>query len=413
MMLHDMKEKLDPSQFGNQKGLGIQHYLIKIIHKILSTLDKNSKGQIFAVIASFIDWKQAFNRQDSTLGIKSCIKNGVRPALIPMLSNYFQGRKGFVKWKNVNSETKDIYGGGPQGGFIGLLEYLSQSNNNAEMIDKEEKFKFVDDLTALELVNLISIGMSNFNVKHSVPSDIPIHNGYIAPENLRTQEYLDAILDWTTKNKMKINTDKTKLMIFNYTQNHQFTTRVSMDNVIIEVVDQTKILGTHITNDLKWDINTQNIVRKSNARMQLLRKVASFGATLEDMKHIYKLFVRSSLEHSSSVWHTSLSKENKTDLERIQKSAFRLMLGNKYISYKNAQNVLQLETLKDRREVLFRRFAMNSLKVSQMSTIIKEKIQTHIMETRNKENYEIENANTDRLKNSAGVQIQYFLNRPS
>ena len=63
------------------------------------------------------------------------------------------------------------------------------------MIDKEEKFKFADDLTALELVNLISIGMSNFNVKHSVPSDIPIHNGYIAPENLRTQEYLDAILD--------------------------------------------------------------------------------------------------------------------------------------------------------------------------------------------------------------------------
>ena len=135
---------------------------------------------------------------------------------------------------------------------------------------------------------------------------------------------------------------------------------------------------------------------------------ATFGATLEDMKHIYKLFVRSSLEHSSSVWHTSLSKENETDLERIQKSAFRLMLGNKYISYKNAQNVLQLETLKDRREVLFRRFAMNSLKVSQMSTIIKEKIQTHIMETRNKENYEIENANTDRLKNSAGVQIQYL-----
>ena len=68
-----------------------------MIHKIVSSLDNNSKGDIFAVIASFVDWKQAFNRQDPTLGINSFIENGVRPALIPMLISYFEGRKGFVK----------------------------------------------------------------------------------------------------------------------------------------------------------------------------------------------------------------------------------------------------------------------------------------------------------------------------
>ena len=69
IMIKDMKDKIDPSQFGNQKGLSTQHYLVKMIHKILSSLDNNSKGDIFAVIASFVDWKQAFNRQDPTLGI--------------------------------------------------------------------------------------------------------------------------------------------------------------------------------------------------------------------------------------------------------------------------------------------------------------------------------------------------------
>ena len=64
-----MKDKLDPSQFGNQKGLSAQHYLVEMIPKILSSLDNNSKRDIFAVIASFVDWKQAFNRQDPTLGI--------------------------------------------------------------------------------------------------------------------------------------------------------------------------------------------------------------------------------------------------------------------------------------------------------------------------------------------------------
>ena len=61
-------------------------------------LDNNSKGDIFAAIAAFIDWKQAFNRQDPRLGIESFIENGVRPSLIPALINYFQGRSLFVKW---------------------------------------------------------------------------------------------------------------------------------------------------------------------------------------------------------------------------------------------------------------------------------------------------------------------------
>ena len=50
--------------------------------------------------------------------------------------------------------------------------------------------------------------------------------------------------------------------------------------------------------------------------MQLLRKIASFGASQEDMTHTYTLFVRSSLEFSSYVWHRSLTTENETDLER-------------------------------------------------------------------------------------------------
>ena len=109
---------------------------------------------------------------------------------------------------------------------------------------------------------------------------------------------------------MKLNTAKSKVMIFNYTNNHQFTTRVKMDNVSLDVVEETNLLGTYITNNLKWDLNTKHIVRKSNARMQLLRKVASFGASREDMVHIYTLFVRIALDHSSSVWHRTLTIEN-------------------------------------------------------------------------------------------------------
>ena len=60
-------------------------------------------------------------------------------------------------------------------------------------------------------------------------------------------------------------------MIFNFTDNYQFTTRMSLNHENIEVQKSTKLLGTIISDDLKWNLNTKNIVKKANARMQLLR----------------------------------------------------------------------------------------------------------------------------------------------
>ena len=85
-----MKSKFDRSQFGNQKKTGVQHYLLKLIHKILYTLDRNSKGEVLAVIANLYDWRQAFDLQCPKLGLESFKKNGVRPSLLPILKSYFQ-----------------------------------------------------------------------------------------------------------------------------------------------------------------------------------------------------------------------------------------------------------------------------------------------------------------------------------
>ena len=38
-----MELNKDESQYGNQKGISINHYLIKMVHTILTKLDKNSK----------------------------------------------------------------------------------------------------------------------------------------------------------------------------------------------------------------------------------------------------------------------------------------------------------------------------------------------------------------------------------
>ena len=79
---------------------------------------------------SMVDWAQAFDRQSHKLGVESFIENGVRPALIPVLISFFENRKMKVKWKGFTSSSRNLNGGGPQGGTLGIEEYLSQSNEN-------------------------------------------------------------------------------------------------------------------------------------------------------------------------------------------------------------------------------------------------------------------------------------------
>ena len=174
---------MDPAQYGNRKGKSINHYLIKMIHRILSALDNNSRRETFAVVANLIDWSKAFPRQCPKLGVESFIKNGVRPSLIPVITSFFMNRKLTVKWHGCKSTKRDINGGGPAGSTLGLLEYLSQSNDSADCIDKKYRFKFVDDLSILEIVNLLTVVITSFNLKAQVSNDIATHDQYIPPEN--------------------------------------------------------------------------------------------------------------------------------------------------------------------------------------------------------------------------------------
>ena len=118
LLADDMSKKRDKSQYGNQKNLSTQHYLVKMLNKILNCVDKNSKREAVCVILHMVDWSQAFDRQSHKLGVKSFIQNGARPALIPILVNFFQGRQMRVKWKGYFSSFKNLNGGGPQGGTI-------------------------------------------------------------------------------------------------------------------------------------------------------------------------------------------------------------------------------------------------------------------------------------------------------
>ena len=144
--------------------------------------------------------------------------------------------------------------------------------------------------------------------------------------------------------------------------------------------------------------------------MELLRKVAAFTRSVEEKKNIYVLYVRSILEQSSVVWHNSLTTENSDDLERVQKCAVRIILGENFTNYDEALIHADLESLKERREILSKTFAQKCLKNNKTKTMFPVRDKDHSMNLRNQEHFEVKFANTERLKNSAIPSMQRILN---
>ena len=82
-------------------------------------------------------------------------------------------------------------GSGAMGSNIGNLEFDSQTNNNSDCVPEADRFKFVDDLSILEVINLINIGTSSFNVRQQVPNDLPEHCQFVDNLELKSQAYLN------------------------------------------------------------------------------------------------------------------------------------------------------------------------------------------------------------------------------
>ena len=404
-----MTPSSDPSQYGNEKGIGTQHYLIKMINRILTCLDTNNSKEAYAVISQLIDWRQAFDRQCPKLGIQSFIANGVRKSILPVLINYFQDRKMQVKWHGIISTLRDMAGGGPQGCHLGQLEYSSQSNDSGACVASEDRFKFVDDMSLLEVINLITIGITSYNFRNHVASDISTDQKFLPPQNCSSQSYLDSVQQWTDSKLMELNQKKTKAIIFNFTYNYQFSTRLYIQETLLEIVNQTKLLGTIITSDLTWWENTNYITRKAYSRLEILRRLCPFSISTNDLVLIYTLYVRSMLEFNCCVWTFNITKAEVNEIERVQKVACRIILQDDYSSYENALETLNLDNLKDRRKKLSINFAKKSLKNQKTKYMfpLNAPDSHHI---RGHDKYKVNHANTGRLLNSAIPQMQRLLN---
>ena len=159
---------------------------------------------------------------------------------------------------------------------------------------------------------------------------------------------------------------------------------------------------------MAWKSNTSFIVKKAYKRMTLLQKLYEFHVPLEELLEIYILYIRSVLESSAVVWHSSLTQGQEMELERVQKVALRLILKEDYSGYSNSLAECSLESLNDRRNQLCLSFAKSCLKNPKTCDMFPVNNQQII--TRVTEKYHMTPAKTNRLANSAIPFMQRLLN---
>ena len=168
-------------------------------------------------------------------------------------------------------------------------------------------------------------------------------------------------------NKMRINYKKTKLMVFNPSKLKDFQPKFELSNNPVEVVEESRLLGVVVSSALSWSANTSFMISRANKKLWFLRRLKALGADDEDLKDVFVKQIRSILEYAVPVWHSSLTMGDSIAIERIQKSALRIILSHRYESYTTALSYMELEPLHLRRNTLCMKFARKCLSNTKFS----------------------------------------------
>ena len=141
--------------------------------------------------------------------------------------------------------------------------------------------------------------------------------------------------------------------------------------------------------------------------MTMLRKLYNFDIPQKDLLQIYCQYIRSILEYISNVWFSSITEEEREDLERVQAISFRIILKDDYSDYDQALLDLNMKSLHERRQMLALRFATKCTKSEKFSSLFPK---NELSISRNPEEYHVNFAKIGRLKKSSIPAMQRLLN---
>ena len=113
-------------------------------------------------------------------------------------------------------------------------------------------------------------------------------------------------------------------MIVDFRRQEHSPGKTIIHNNEVEIVSKYKYLGTIFDDKLKWDDNTEEIVKKGQQRLFLMRKLNYFSVDRKILTLFYKSFIESVLSFSFICWFHRLGVKNRNSLQRIVRIASKI-----------------------------------------------------------------------------------------
>ena len=378
-LLQYVGDKIDWRQYGGTKGSSISHYLIDLVNFVLYNQDLKTPH---TVIAAMIDFSKAFNRINHNLIITTLSEMGVPGWLLKIVMGFLEERELILRYKGCSSSRKSLPGGGPQGTKLGLFLFLILINaagyqklekNTGLIITQNMQrrkplqdihLKYIDDLSLAEALNLKECLVGNPDP--NPPRPFTYHertNQVLPPGACQLQEELDKLQKYCQDNQMVINNKKCKVMVFNPHRKYAGMPRLTLSGEgeeFLQIVENMKLLGVQLRSDMRWCDNTDYICKKGFSRLWILRRLKGLGANQNELIDVYQKQVRPVLELAVPVWQSGITKSEKNQIERVQKCALYVILGNQYTHYSEALELVNCESLEDRRVKICEKFVKKS-----------------------------------------------------
>ncbi|KAL0161106.1 hypothetical protein M9458_044831, partial [Cirrhinus mrigala] len=266
---------LDPLQFAYRANRSVDDAVNMGLHYILQHLDK--PGTYARIL--FVDFSSAFNTIIPDILQNKLSQLSVPTSICQWITSFLTDRQQLVRLGKLTSGTRTINTGAPQGCVLSPLLFSLYTNDCTSKDPSVKLLKFADDTTVIGL----------------------IRDG---DESAYRQE-VEQLSLWCSRNNLELNTLKTVEMTVDFRRKPPALTPLTIMNSTVALVDSFKFLGTNISQDLKWDIHIDSIVKKAQQRLYFLRQLKKFNLPQALMTQFYSAVIESVL---------------KSDIRRLQRT---------------------------------------------------------------------------------------------
>ena len=291
---------LAEEQYGFRTNHSTEYAAVKLVDNVSKEMELGNTPT-----ALYIDLSKAFDTLSFDILLYKLNYYSIKDDAFKLLKNYLTNRRQYVVFNSQNSETLDISTGVPQGSILGPLFFSICINDLITVSNKLKFIMYADD-------TIIYFNLEDFD-PYNLERDI--------------NNELEKITLWLKMNKLSLNVQKTKLMIFHRRQKQINELNISINGTDIERVDSFNFLGLHIHESLSWRTHT-DIVRNTISKVVgiLYRLNNIFPKYI--LQTLYNSLIMSYINYGLLLWGVECHR-----IEPLQKKAIRLITNSNYSAH--------------------------------------------------------------------------------